>query len=223
MVRRRILWLVVLLLVIVVAIGGALGWLRHEALTLPAWYEDAPAALPAPGGDEPMAAPNWVVVPREDGAAQNSPDSPPVGRRPAQKELRNFHVRALAKEPAFRHAVRASRAIYVDGRLEIGAVIDIDAIPKDKLTREGRVMLQRAKRVFPGLKGRAVYVGLEDEPVTRDGVLQLGSDPHIKVGNLSLPLKDGARRLGLSPRRVRRDLDRAFRQLGVTPPPPTRP
>jgi hypothetical protein len=64
-----------------------------------------------------------------------------------------------------------------------------------------------------------VYVGIEDTPVVRDGVLQLGDAPKLRVGRLRYDLDSAAEKLGMSAADLRREFDRELRRMRVTPPP----
>ncbi|TPV94967.1 MAG: hypothetical protein B7733_12470 [Myxococcales bacterium FL481] len=137
---------------------------------------------------------------------------------PRTREVRNFHLRSTAKNPAWREAVRGSRATFEDGTLEAGVVISLDKLPRRSLSANDRKTIDRALKAFPALRKREVYVGLEDRTVTRDGILQLGSSTKIRVGQLRYPLSTVAKRLGLSAPSIRRQINRELRRLKVKDP-----
>ncbi len=200
--------------------AGGLFWLWSQATALPEWYDDdvAIALELEDSGEGPGLEPatsGWRVMPVEEGRGPPAPSSVPVPRR---RELRNFHVQALAREKAFRQAVRGSRAVYEDGHLELGVVLDTGKIPRAKLRANGRSLYDRAAKAFPGARNRRIYVGISDEPASAEGYLQLGSAPQVRVGNLSYSLGKASKKLGLPPARLRRDLNRLFRQLKLMDP-----
>ena len=114
--------------------------------------------------------------------------------------------------------MRASRAVLDGDELEAGVVLDLSKVPRDKLVERDKKLYERAVKNFPGITKRDVYVGIEDEPVAKDGVLQLGPDPKVRIGNLRYSLDDAAQRLGMSPTDLRRELDRELERLGFTDP-----
>jgi hypothetical protein len=114
--------------------------------------------------------------------------------------------------------VKASKAVLKDGKLEAGVVLDLSKVSTDKLTDRDRGLYDKAVANFPGITRRDVYVGVEDQPVTEDGVLQLGASPQIRVGNLRYPLDKAAAKLGMSPAQLRAELDRELQRLGVKDP-----
>lgn len=223
------------LAVILVLCIGAGAWLWHQLFALPDWYEQelaAEAFEPA----VPGAPPQWIAVddddepiPPEELALQEAepvlelvpPPGESIARRPRRKakahELRGFH-RRRARGKAGESAVRASRARYENGRLHAGVVLDLSKIPKDKLSPKDRGLYDRAVASFPGLTRRDVYVGIEDRPITRDGFLQLGADPEVRVGNLRYPLAKAAAKLGMPAAQMRRELDLELRRLGLVAP-----
>jgi hypothetical protein len=137
-------------------------------------------------------------------------------RKAKAHELRGFHHQSRAK--AGKTAVKASRARYEDGRLEAGVIMDLSKVPRERLSAKDRALYERAVDNFPGLTKRDVYVGIEDRPVERDGFLQLGPEPKVRVGNLRYSLSSAAAKLGFTPERLRGELDRELRRLGMKAP-----
>jgi hypothetical protein len=210
-------------LIIVVAIGVHL-W--REATALPDWYTEADAAsLAEYAADEPEdAAPvAWVpdARPPEAPPELDNPSLAPAQgtrtqRSAGRHELRGFHRRA--KKGDGRSPVKASRAIYEDGQLQAGVVFDLSRIPKDELVARDRELYDRAVEHFPGITRRDVYIGIEDRPVSTEGVLQLGPEPKVRVGNLRYSLDTAAQKIGMSSHELRRELDRELHRLGFVDP-----
>jgi hypothetical protein len=213
------------------------GWfLWDRATALPEWY-DPEAALALEAVDTEGAVPEVESTWEELGpAAPDSPGAPAPaaaegdGARPPgaatprrARALKNFHLRST-RDPAFRGAIRASRATFDAGQLEAGIVFDASGVAIEQLEPDSRALYERAIRTFPSLRKQQVFLGIEDEPVTRDGFLQLGPRPRVRIGELRYSLKSVARRLGVDPRRVEAEINRAMRKLKLTdpdaPPPP---
>lgn len=220
-------WIISLVVVAVVAAGaGYYHW--SKATALPDWYtasaDELPPVAATPGLAPPnraaqssdAATPPIVWTPVGPPPPPRAPDGQALPKQP--REVRNFHLRSAAKNPALRKAVQGSRATYEDGTLEAGVVINLSKIPRDKLSTNDRKTFDRAMKSFPPLRGRDVYVGLEDRTVTRDGILQLGPSTKIKIGKLSYSLDTVAKRLGLSAASIRRQINRELRRLEVRDP-----
>lgn len=217
----------------IAVLGAVVLW--RQATALPAWYaaeaseertseetpqNSPPIAPPSTGTPTlPAAPPGWVAL--QDDAippdANTKASAPKPSRRPSSRhELRGFHLRSgVAPDKT---AVKASRALLDGDKLEAGVVLDLSRVPLSALPERDRTLMQRAIAGFPGLLGRDVYVGIEDRPVTREGVLQLGRSPRLRVGNLRYSLESAASKLGMSPETLRQELDRELRRLEITDP-----
>lgn len=241
--RRFAKWAGITVGVLVVVALCVAWWLWREVTALPQWYEQDAQAYE--GDADTKGPPQWIALDERGDPILEDPfaeldmqeaeatleavpaptESKRRGRQARAHEMRGFH-RSRRKKKAGDKAIKASRAHFRDGELEVGAVVDLSRIPKDKLSEKDRAMYDRAVRNFPGLTKRDVYVGVEDHPITRDGYLQLGPHPTVRVGNLRYPLAKAAGKLGLSESRLRRDVDRELRRMGLvdpeSPPPSTR-
>jgi hypothetical protein len=217
--------------VVLAGAAAAVTWIGYRATRLPDWYAHVEGAEPAgdpPGarGRREVAPPEadsgWQVVPRSEGgpggagAEGTAPGSPGVAT--VRRERRGLPLKRIAGDPALRAAVRASRAVYEDGRLEVGLVVDTGAVDPARLRPEARRIWDRARRSFPVLEDRKLYLALVDEPLTRGGFLQLGPRPVVRVGELEESLDSVARRLGVDPGRVRAGVDRVLRELELREP-----
>lgn len=231
---------IALLVVALIGAGVAFYFFR-QATALPEWYkaelalESEPADPEAPVGWEPLGedasqdeSEAEQDAPEAEHGPAPAPDNPaaggPQGKPRARKRsasrgprvMRGFHRRRAKKGK--KTAVKASRATYDNGKLEAGVVLDLSRVPKENLTPGDRRLYERAVEGFPGLTKRDVYVGIEDRPVTKDGVLQLGASPKVRVGNLRYSLPNAAKKLGMSEATLRRDFDNELRRLGFTDP-----
>ncbi len=202
---RKILIAVAALILLAV---GVAAYLWHEATALPEWYtENSDAEISGVGGVGGGAAaatvdPGWV--PTEDGETQ---------------QMRNFHTRTTKIKPALRRAIKGSRATYKkDGRVEAGLVANLGDVREGELSANDRSFLDQATSAFPSLKERDVYIGVEGDTVIKDGVVQLGPDPKVKIGNLSYSLPDAAARLGMNEAKLRAELNAELARMGVSAP-----
>lgn len=213
--------------VLLLGVVGATTYFYRQATALPEWYDpDAPVAEAEELEVDPGAPLEWEPIgpkaPTGPRAASASPPDPTAApqreKRPKRRVMKNFHLKAVAKDPVLKRATRSSRAEFHDGRLEAGAVLDMERIDRDSLSDDNRDFFDRAAKAFPPLRNEQVYLALEDEPVTRDGYLQLSGNPRVKIGNLSYSLDGAARRLGMSPKKLRAEIDTELRRLKVRDP-----
>ncbi len=226
-------------MVLLLAIGGGL-YLWSQATALPDWYEEqvdepnvgrftrSPEQPPTPrhGGlgpaplslvwDDSSTAtgqqdlPQVVVSPKKHGAGPR--------RKRVKKEIRSFHLQGAVRNPTLQGAIRGSRATYDSGKLEAGVVLNLSDVSRDDFSSRDQKTLDQALQAFPSLAKQSVYVGLEDEPVFRDGIMQLGSHPRVKIGKLDYSLAAAARRLGLSNAVLRGQIDAELRRLRIADP-----
>ncbi|MEM7151770.1 MAG: hypothetical protein AAF799_02965 [Myxococcota bacterium] len=177
---------------------------------------------------EPELAPSAAPPPvdaQAEGAPATAQPSPRKRRRaepnPAAKrhELRGFHVRrGKDGRPRSSPAIKASRASYESRRLEIGVILDLSRLPRDKLKKRDRIRYQRAVDNFPGITDRDVWVGVEDEPISVGGYLQLSPEAEVRIGSLTYSLASAAERMGMSSMELRLELNRELRRLGFVDP-----
>ena len=212
--RRMLRRLAIALAVLAVGVAAWFGYLFHQATRLPEWYDADAIAVEDP---EEVDV-GWVVVPDEEAAPAGEAPKSAVAPKKRRRELRNFHLRSAAGNSATRKAVRASRAVYEDGRIEAGVVISVKEIDLDKLQKKDREFYRRALEAFPALERRDVYVGIEDEPSSKDGYLQLGPRTKVRIGDLRYSLAKVARKLGIEQSKVRKQINREFVRLKVTDP-----
>ena len=213
---KKILKIAAIVIAAVLVIGGGVVcYYWRQATALPEWYTEELALqeeLPFVEDATDVPAPQWEDMVVEDEEAEDEPAAAPK----QQKVLRGFHRRGRKTKSA--KAVRASRATYRSGKLEAGVVLDLSRIPRDDLSEHDRNLLERATKNFPGIAKRDVYVGVEDHPVTVDGVLQLGNEPKIRIGKLQYSLPSAAGRLGMSPAKLRSELNRELNRMRLTDP-----
>ena len=209
---------------VVIVVAGTAGYLWNKGTALPEWYEeerDEIAQLESlEGGDEaiePGAPLEWTVIPDASAPPAEAPSAEP--KKAKRRELRNFHLRSGASSKAARKAFRASRATFEEGKLEAGVVVNVSKAERSDLTRKERQFFERITKAFPPLAKRDVYVALEDEPIAgADGILQLGPHPKVRVGDLTYSLNKLAKKLGVNPSALRRDINKEMRRLKVKDP-----
>lgn len=228
------------LVLLIAAVAAFVLW--RQATALPEWTDealeeqaqldpDAPIEWQAESEGDPLPPEVAEAMPElPDVSSKDTPRTTPKAtdppkasskskrrkKKPKRYVLKGFHRRGKG---AGKSAVRASRAVLEDGSLEAGLVLDLKRLEDDGgLSESDRSVYERATKAFPALKSRNVYVGIEDRPVEKDGVLQLGPHPKVRVGNLRYDLAKAAGKLGMSESDLRRDFNRELRRLGFKDP-----
>jgi hypothetical protein len=193
--------LALVLLALLLIAGGVMYYLWRQVTALPEWYSE-----------ELTEAPQEAAPVKPDGNLAWKD----TGKR---KELRNFHRRAAKQDPTVAKVIKASRASFEDGTLEMGVVADLRNLPHDKLNDSQRELFQKVHDNFPSATDREIYIGVEDPaPVLNDGKIELGPTAKLKVGDLTYDLDAAAARLGMSPDKLRAQFNAEARRLGVTAP-----
>jgi hypothetical protein len=198
------------LLIVLVLLGGGLGWLWMRLTALPDWYESG--ELVAEDGT-PRVDPDWVAIPSE-------------ASEPRRYQIRNPHLRPLkadTKPSPVRKAIKGSRAIWADDgtkqELDAGAVINLSEMDLDELNEVDRESYRKAIDAFPALTGRDVYVGIEGEVGKQGDQLKLGPDTQLRIGDTHYSLKTAAKRLGMTESQLRASIEKELGKLDVHPPP----
>lgn len=212
--------------------------LYRQATALPEWADaevaeqanldpDAPVVWEAESETSESLPPEVeAALPPEPAPQDPAPeaDSPQPAHKPspARKKkkaqryvLKGFHRRGKG---AGKDAVRASKAVLENGRLEAGVVLDLSRIKDAKMSDSDRGLYEGALDAFPPLRKKNVYVGVETRPIRKDGVLQLGKDAKLRVGSIRYDIGSAAKKLGMSEAGLRKKLNRDLRRLGFKDP-----
>ena len=135
-----------------------------------------------------------------------------------EQEINQLLISNVAENSNQRKILQAAKSIktnVADNTIEIGAAIDPSQIPAESLTKSQRKILDQALDIFPQLKNKDVYIGIQGQPRAKNGRLIFDSNSKIKVGNISLDINELSQRLGLSPEKVRQQLELEINQLNI--------
>lgn len=196
---RKIILAVVLLLLLA---AGIVFYLWHQATSLPEWYEN-PTAAPAVVAAEQT----WVLVPDATVESASEPEKAP-GKT---YEMRGFHKKIGNSKT--QKAVKASRAVRRGDALEAGVIVDMGELKNQDLSKKDSDFLTRAREAFPALSDRDVYIGIEDRP----GASGLSSSAKLRVGKLTYPLAEAAKKLGIDESQLRRQLNAELVKMNTPP------
>lgn len=218
--------------------GIAMFILYRQATALPDWAEvevaeqsdldpDAPILWEAESEGDQVSAPELEallppdplpIAPNVEVRSRPSASEPNPARKKKKTQryvLKGFHRRGKG---AGKDAVRASKAVLENGRLEAGVVLDLSRIKDAKMSDTDRGLYEGALDAFPPLRKKNVYVGVETRPIRTDGLLQLGKDAKLRVGSIRYNLGSAAKKLGMSEAGLRNKLNRDLRRLGFKDP-----
>jgi len=167
----------------------------ESPLSLPSSANAAilPATLPEP----------FAVMPND--ARVNDPVTLVFDRAKAEAWLQATVTRHLAKSN-IAPAILGFQVNLDKDRLRGGAVIRIADLPLDQLNPQEQRLVQQTMELLPALRHRQLYIGVEGQPIVQGGRLRFDEDAQVRLGNLKLPLRDAAARLGVS----QSDLERQF-------------
>jgi len=186
-------------LVLVLAVGIALGVIWRRVTALPEWYESG--EMIADDGT-PRVDDDWVRIPPSE-----------AGPRRVKGEtfqLRNPHLRAPERDEGaqLREVVKQSRAVYSKSKnaFEAGAVVNMSDMDVDELSESERARYEDTIEAFPALTGRDVYIGVEGDVRNQGGEIVFGPKAKLRVGDTRYSIKTAAKRLGLSEAELRKTL-----------------
>lgn len=186
-------------LVLLLVIALVLGILWRRLTALPDWY--GAADMIAEDGT-PRIDRDWVRIP---------PGEPHAGGQ----VLRNPHLRGSGKPAPLEQAIKQSRAIYDQGELEAGAVLNLSQMDLDSLSPAERERFQQTIDAFPALSGRDVYVGIEGAVAGSDGRLALGPDTELRIGDTHYSLATAAKRLKMSEPQLREAIEKELARMNL--------
>ena len=189
----------VVVLVLLLLVGVALGILWKRLTALPDWYE-SPDMIAEDGS--PRIDQDWVRIPHGE---------PHAGAY----VIRNPHLRSDVKQAPLQKAIKKSRATYDRGDLEAGAVINLSEMDLDSLSPQERESYQKSIDAFPALTGRDVYVGIEGGVDRGNGTITLGRDTKLRIGETSYSLASAAKRLNMTEAQLRESIEKELARMNV--------
>ncbi|BAZ16184.1 hypothetical protein NIES4071_80590 [Calothrix sp. NIES-4071] len=87
---------------------------------------------------------------------------------------------------------------FRDGKLVVGAVINLQELTQHKELQGGRADFAQAFLNLPIVKDRPVYIEVEATPIVKNRKIALDS-PRIKLANVSMTVEELSKYLGVSP------------------------
>jgi len=186
---------------------GAIAHSMHQATRLPAWYSRQSSPLAAPD-----LAPDLARSPMPLG------DSSGVSLSGVDVEQWVRGAIAQRRVPAALERPVANFSATVEaGELKTGTLINLSDLPTERLGRTEQRLLERAIALAPGLANREVFVGLESQPTLENGRIVLGENATVQIGELRLPLRVVAQRLGVSVADLEQQITEVVRSQGIDP------
>lgn len=195
------------------AVGGfALGYYYwKQFVQVPQWY--AEQQLSSSSSSDAIASPSLVdlqakkakVMQNVEQQIDQQSDRSKVEVQFDRQDLNDLIVTSIAENPQGQKLLQATRGIQTNidpDKLEIGAIVNPQALSDTALKKSEKAALGRVMQEFPGLSDREVYIGIESQPRIENGRIQIDDNARIKVGNLSFTVREISDKLGISPDKV---------------------
>ena len=149
---------------------------------------------------------------------QKPPSRQPVNVELNEKELTTLFTSEVARKAQtsqFAKAVKGVNTTIENGKVESGAVVNLGSIPPEQLGTHEQAVVSKLVAVFPELRDRSVYIGLEGKPTVRNGQVELADDTRIRLGNLSFTPAELSQRLGIPEAEIRQQINLQLQLGGV--------
>ncbi|MEC4816517.1 MAG: hypothetical protein SAK29_25110 [Scytonema sp. PMC 1069.18] len=110
-------------------------------------------------------------------------------------------------------AIKSTNTQIKNGKIATGAVIDLSAVPFNKLHPDEQAVVSKLLSTVPILKYRPIYIELEGKPSIHNKKVTLDDTTRIKLGNISFPLSEMSQRLGFSEEHLTQQVSRGLSRL----------
>ncbi|RUT01392.1 hypothetical protein DSM106972_069430 [Dulcicalothrix desertica PCC 7102] len=194
--------------------GGAFGIILivlvviwNKATYLPSWYaESVPTQSVTPVDEtKPKELTREEIWSKVSSTLQKQASA---GERVGKIELKADEVnRLIFSEMQVKEKVTSDAKLeqiivgkntqFRDGKLVIGAVINLQELTQHKELQGGRGDLAQAFLNLPIVKDRPVYIEVEGTPIVKNQKIGLDS-PSIKLANVSMTVEELSKHLGIS-------------------------
>jgi hypothetical protein len=209
-------------LMVLGSVGGVLFYFWQQATQLPQWYVNA--APPSVTGETQLQGGSQSQMQQQRQTLETKiadrVDRAIESGQPADLQLDSKEVNSLLTSELTRtataklgRAVKGVNTTIKDGKVESGAVVNLAEVPLDRLSAAERSTVTKMITAFPNLNQRTIYIGVEGQPIVRDGQVKLDSNTRLRLGDLSFTPAEIAQRLGVSEEKVRQQLELQL-QLG---------
>ncbi|HEY9603610.1 MAG TPA: hypothetical protein V6C85_18485 [Allocoleopsis sp.] len=208
---------VVFTISVLLGIGIAVGYYYwRQATQIPKWYtaqsENTATTIAGRNSLELSSAKARAIEKINSRVEESSRRSP---SQPVEVELNPQDVSELVTAKIAEKVnngkvippVSAIRTTIQDGRIESGTVVNLSELPKNQLDENQNAAIEKIVNTFPPLKDRDVYVGISGKPLVENGQLEWDDNTKIKLGNLCLSINELAQRLGVSPEKLKQELN----------------
>lgn len=120
-----------------------------------------------------------------------------------QEDINGLLTAGIANNQQESQLLQATQGVKTkikDNSLEIGTVVNTAKLS------EQEEKIEQAIDKFPLLKNRDIYIAIEGQPIAVDGQLKFDENTLIKIGNISMNIKDAAGKLGVTPEKILQNL-----------------
>jgi len=151
-------------------------------------------------GKSPTQHAQEDVKTKIDSTVKSAPKAKDVEVQLDQREIGSLftsELRRKAQSQTLAKAIKGANTTIQNGRIESGAVVNLGGVPVNELPSNERNVVSKLIESFPALGDRNVYIGVEGKPTVVNGLVTLGDDARIKIGNLSFTPSELSQRLGI--------------------------
>lgn len=204
--------------------GGAFGIILivlvviwNKATYLPSWYAESAPTQSVTSVDEtkPKELTREEIWSKVSSTLQKQASA---GERVGKVELKADEVNRLifsemqvkervTSDAKLENIIVGKNTQFRDGKLVIGAVINLQELTQHKELQGGRRDLAQAFLNLPIVKDRPVYIEVEGTPIVKNQKIALDS-PSIKLANVSMTVEQLSKHLGISQEFINQRIER---------------
>ena len=197
---KRIAWICLFL---TLGIFGIIFYYWSEFTNIPQWYRQEKASVIELENPDNIQASQQQVQTKIASQIQSQIGNEEVEVKLNQEDIDKLLNVAIANNQQDSQLWQATKGVKTkikDDALEIGTVVNTTELS------EQEEKIEQAIEKFPLLKNRDIYIAIEGRPNAVDGQLQFDKNTLIKIGDMSMTIKDTAQRLGVSPEKILQNL-----------------
>ncbi len=96
--------------------------------------------------------------------------------------------------------IRGAKSTLTPGQVTVEMILDVNAIPAERLTPDGVRVLDEIRKLVPGKYLHEVYVKATLLPQVRGDEIEFAGNSSISIGRISLPFSELKKRFNIQPR-----------------------
>ncbi len=182
---------------------GILVYYWSEFTNIPQWYSQEEASVIEFENPDNIQASQQQIQTKITSQIQSQIGDEEVEVKLNQEDIDKLLTVGIANSQQDSQLLQGTKGVKTkikDNSLEIGTVVNTTELS------EQEEKIEQAIEKFPLLKNRDIYIAIEGRPNAVDGQLQFDENTLIKIGDMSMTIKDTAQRLGVSPEKILQNL-----------------